>query len=291
MESIAHQHMRTLEIRTVQASAFKTLVEALKDLLTDTRIEFDLTGMKIVAMDNAHIVLVHLKLDANRFEQFHCAHRLSIGVNMLNLHKLVKTINSNDVLMMFIDNDDPNHLGIRIENMEKNSHTTYRLDLLDLDNPVINIDPTEFPSVITLPSSDFQKICRDMYNIADHVEIKNVNNKLIFSCRGEFCSQETVLSDESQNPNQSDVEPIENIGNDISDAQVANKNKQIVQGVFSLKYLVMFTKCTNLCNMVELYIRNDFPLIVKYNVASIGAIKLAVAPHHDHAHASSVVRS
>ncbi len=265
--AIQAAHSRMLEIRTVQASAIKTMVEALKDLLTDTRIEFDITGMKVVAMDNAHIVLVHLKLDANRFEHFHCSRRLDIGVNMLNLHKLVKTINSNDVLVMFIDNDDPNHLGIRIENTEKNSFTTYRLDLLDLDNQKIDVDPAEFSSVITLPSTDFQKICRDMHNIADHVEIKNFDNKLVFSCRGEFCSQETVLCDDTkcQPPTATD----------------ATKPQHIVQGIFSLKYLVMFTKCTNLCNIVELYIRNDFPLIVKYNVASLGSIKLLVAPHHD----------
>ena len=275
---------RDLEIRTVQAGAIKTLVEALKDLLTDTRMEFDLTGMKIVAMDNAHIVLVHLKLNANKFEHFFCAQKISIGVNMLNLHKLVKTINSNDVLMMFIDHDDPNHLGIRIDNSEKKSCTTYRLDLLDLDNQKINIDPIEFPSIITLSSSDFQKICRDMNNIADHVEIKSFQNKLVFSCKGEFCSQETILSDEHNvTGGVTNEEAADSIA---AAAATRNSKKDIVQGVFSLKYLVMFTKCTNLCNMVELLMRNDFPLIVNYHVASLGTVKLCLAPHHDHQHAS-----
>jgi proliferating cell nuclear antigen len=262
---------RDLEIRTVQAGAIKTMVEALKDLLTDTRIEFDLSGMKIVAMDNAHIVLVHLKLDANRFEHFYCSSRLSIGVNMLNLHKLVKTINNNDVLMMFIDHDDPNHLGIRIDNADKKSSTTYRLDLLDLDNQKINIDPVDFPSVITMASSDFQKICRDMNNIAEYVEIKNFNNKLIFSCKGEFCSQETVLVDDQTQT-----------GSVTVTSREPMSTKNIVQGVFSLKYLVMFTKCTNMCNIVECMLKNDFPLIVRYNVASLGELKLALAPHHDY---------
>lgn len=269
---------RDLEIRTVQAGAIKTLVEALKDLLTDTRIDFDITGMKIVAMDNAHIVLVHLKLDANRFEHFYCSQKFSIGVNMLNLHKLVKTINSNDVLMMFVDRDDPNHLGIKIENSEKKSYTTYRLDLLDLDNQRINGDPLEFPSIITMPSSDFQKICRDMNNIAEFVEIKNFSNKLVFSCRGEFCSQETVLSDE--NPQQIQNNP-DSDATESQSSSASKKKKTIIQGIFSLKYLVMFTKCTNLCSIVSIHLRSNYPLIVKYDVASLGELKLALAPHHD----------
>ena len=39
-----------LELQTVQASAFRILVEALKEILTDANFEFDESGMKIVAM-------------------------------------------------------------------------------------------------------------------------------------------------------------------------------------------------------------------------------------------------
>lgn len=249
-----------LEIKTIQASAFKILVEALKEMLTDTCIEFDESGMKIVAMDTAHIVLVHLKLDASKFEHYFCEKKTVIGVNMLNLNKLIKTINGNDTLTLFMDSEDRNHLGIKIENGDKNTKTTYKLNLLDLDNEKISVDPAEFNSVITLPSIDFQKICRDMNNLAEFVEIRNVNNQLIFNCKGEFCAQETILSDNESNT-------------------ICNKNaNEIVQGVFSLRYLVMFTKCTNLCNTVELYLKNDYPLIIKYGVASLGEVKLCIAP-------------
>ena len=51
---------KIFELRTVQTSVFKTLVEALKELLTDTVIEFDSEGMKIITTDTAHVILVHL---------------------------------------------------------------------------------------------------------------------------------------------------------------------------------------------------------------------------------------
>lgn len=248
-----------LEIRTVQASAFKILIEALKELLTDTCIDFDETGMKIVSLDNSHVVLVHLKLDAAKFEYFHCDSKITIGVNMLNLYKLIRTINSNDTLTLFIESDDLNHLGIKIENGDKNTKTTYKLNLLDLDNPKISINSADFNYEIMLQSADFQKICRDMYNIAEVVEIKNIGNQLILSCKGDFCSQETVLADTENN--------------------LCNKNNnEIVQGIFNLKYLVLFTKCTNLCSTVELFLKNDYPLLLRYMVASLGEVKLCLAP-------------
>jgi proliferating cell nuclear antigen len=162
-----------------------------------------------------------------------------------------------------MDETDINHLGIKIENGDKNTKTTYKLNLLDLDNPHISIDPTEFNSVITLPSTDFQKICRDMSNVSELVEIKNIYNQLIFTCKGDFCCQETVLSDSD---------------NKQSCIGASASSNEIVQGVFKLKYLVLFTKCTNLCNTIELYLKNDYPLIIKYAVASLGDIKLAIAP-------------
>jgi proliferating cell nuclear antigen len=240
------------------------MIEALKELLTDTCIEFDETGMKIIAMDTSHIVLVHLKLDASKFEHYYCKSKINIGVNMLNFHKLIKTINSTDSLTLFMDDVNINHLGIKIENGDKNTKTIYKLNLLDFDNPHISIDPTEFNSVITLPSTDFQKICRDMSNVSELVEITNIRNQLIFSCTGDFCSQETVLSD-------MDGSSITQLGS----------TDTIVQAVFKLKYLVLFTKCTGLSSVVELYLKNSFPLIVRYNVASLGEIKLAIAPSLD----------
>jgi len=171
-------------------------------------------------------------------------------------------MNNNDTLSLYIEKDDPNRLGIRIENGEKNSLTKYKLNLMDLPEEKIDIPPASFESVLTMPSNDFQKICRDMHNIADNMEIKSVGNQLMFSCRGDYAVQETTL------------------GETISGMSfIQNSNpEEVVQGIFALKHLVLFTKCTNLCNSIELYLKNDYPLIIKYNVASLGNVKLCLAP-------------
>ena len=53
---------------------------------------------------------------------------------------------------------------------------------------------------------------------------------------------------------------------------------KVIQGVFSLKNLGYFIKCTNLCSQIEMYLENDLPLVIKYSVASLGIVKLALAP-------------
>lgn len=255
--------MSLLEIKTVQASTFKQVIDALKEILMDVNLEFDETGMKIIALDNTHVVLVHLKLDADRFETYRCAKKLYVGINMLKLHMLIKTVSNNDVLTLFIDEEDPNNLGIRIENQEKNLRTTYKLAMLDIDVININIPPADFETIITMPSSDFQKIIRDMHNLSDFIEISNVESQLSFKCKGDFAQQETVIGADKNNS--------------IQINKSTTKNHEIIQGVYSLKYLSMFTRCTSLSPVVELFIKNSFPLVLQYAVASLGTIKLALA--------------
>ncbi len=252
-----------LEIKTVQATTFKQMIDALKEILMDVNLEFDKTGLKIVAMDNTHVVLVHLKLDADKFEHYVCEKKMYVGINMLKLHMLIKTISNGDILTLFIEREDNNSLGIRIENAEKKVKTTYKLAMLDINAVEYEIPPVDFPTIITMPSVDLQKIIRDMHNLADNIEIRYVENQLRFSCKGDFVKQETILgTDKNQN---------------LSIVKNSQNAHEIIQGVYSSKYLSMFTKCTNLYNMVEVYLKNNFPLILKYQVASLGEIKLCLA--------------
>ena len=258
---------KILNIKTVQTGAFRILIEALKEILTDTNIVFDKTGIKLIATDNSKIVLIHMKLNSENFEYYHCKEKIKIGVNMNNLFKLIKIMGNSDILNLYIDEDDVNRLGIQIYNENKNSQTTFKLNLLDISEEDINIPPAEFDSELTLPSLDFQKLIRDMTNIGEYVDIKSVDKNLIFDCEGDFAVQETVLSQIDDNSE-----------NGLHFSVSSNADKPI-QGIFSLKYLVLFTKCTNLCNIIHMYIKNDYPLIIKYNVANLGDIKLCLSPN------------
>ena len=253
---------KVMELKTVQTGAFKTLIEALKEILTDANIEFSDSAMKIITMDPTQTILVHLKLEKDNFESYFCKHKIFIGVNMLNFFKLIRTLTNNDALTMFIDEDNANCLGIRIENGEKNSLTTYYLNLIEVDETTYQIPPAQFESIITMPSNEFNKICRDMINLSDIIEIKSVGNQMIFSCKGEFACQETIIGEANNGLN----------------FVKSTTDDTIIQGYYNLKHLVLFTKCTNLCNSIEIYMKNNFPIVIKFAVGSLGNLKLALAP-------------
>jgi proliferating cell nuclear antigen len=89
-----------IEVKTVQTNAFKTLCEALKEILTDTNLIFTDDGLKIIAMDPSQTILVHLKLDHTSFEEYFCREKTVVGVSMLNFFKLIKTMTNNDTLTL-----------------------------------------------------------------------------------------------------------------------------------------------------------------------------------------------
>ena len=256
-----------LTIKTVQIAPFRTLMTALKDILLETNITFDKTGIRIINMDKSHTILAHLCLNAENFEFYECnKDKIIIGVNMFHLFKLINTIDNDDTLTIYIENADyvdgiVSHLALKFENGDIKQCKTQKLRLIEPEMEELQYPNVKFSSIINLPSSDFQKIIRDLSCISDKIEIKSVGNELIFKCSGQFASAEIHRAESDGN-----------MGFILK--QDASK---IIQGEFSLKNLGYFIKCTNLCSQIEVYLENDLPLVVKYDVASLGSIMLCLS--------------
>jgi proliferating cell nuclear antigen len=256
-----------LTIKTVQIAPFRTLMTALKDILLETNITFEPDGIRIINMDKSHTILAHLYLAAQNFEFYECKkEKIIIGVNMFHLFKLINSIDNDDTLTIYIENSDyvdgiVSHLALKFENGEIKQCKTQKLRLIEPEPDELEYPDVKFASIINLPSADFQKIIRDLSCISDKLEIKSVGNELIFKCQGQFASAEIHRAE--------------------SDGSMGFILKQdsskVIQGEFSLKNLGYFIKCTNLCSQIEVYLENDLPLVVKYDVASLGSIKLCLA--------------
>ena len=260
-----------LTIKTVQIAPIRTLMTALKDILIETNITFGPDGIRIINMDKSHTILVHLFLEAVNFEFFECKKdKIIIGVNMFHLFKLINTIENDETLTIYIENADyadgiVSYLTLKYENGGIKQCKTQKLRLIEPEPEELQYPDVKFSSIINLPSADFQKIIRDLSCISDKIEIKSIATvdgvELIFKCTGGFA--------------QAEIRRTESDGNmEFIKKQEISK---IIQGEFSLKNLSYFIKCTNLCSQIEIYLENNLPLVVKYNVASLGVIMLALA--------------
>lgn len=266
MSSLHNDHVMT--IKTVQIQPVRNMITAIKDILTDATITFTKNGLKIINFDKTHTILVNVNLHASNFEYFNCnPEKIIVCANTLHLFKVISTLSNDDTLTMYIDKNDyhdgvVSHLGLQYDNGEIKQCYCQKLRLIDPDMEELVVPNVEYSTIINLPTTDFQKIIRDLNGISDRIEIKSVGNDLIFSCDGNFASSRIYRSESDGN------------------MEFLHKNdaSTVIQGEFSLKSLSHFIKCTPLCSHLEMYLGNDLPLIVKYDVASLGEIKLCLAP-------------
>lgn len=243
-----------MRLQTIQASALRTIFEVLKDIINDVNIYFTSEGIKIIALDTAHVTLVHMFLPAENFEEYSCETDVIAGVNLSNMHKLLKSVTNNDSLRMTIEGHDV--IEIEIENTVKHSVTKFRLKLLDINEDDLIVPNVDMDLVTTLPSVDFQRITRDMANLANEISIVRRGHILELSCEGDFADQKTII--ECGPPKEADP----------------------IGGIFSLKYINMYTKATNLCSNVQLFQNSEnskLPLIIRYAIANLGDVRFYLA--------------
>jgi len=243
-----------MHLKTVQASAIKSVFEVLKDIINDVNVYFTEQGVHILTLDTARVTLVHMMLHAENFEEYSCSTDIIAGLNMSNVYKLLKSVTSQDTLTMTIEGRD--FMDMVIENPVKKTFTTFRLKLLDINEDALDLPDIQMDLITTLPSVDFQKYSRDMGNLSNEINIFREGNILELSCLGDFANQETR------------IECIETA-------------KRRTGGVFSLKYINLFTKATNMCSSIQIMqdSENDsMPIVFRYTIANLGDLKFYLAP-------------
>lgn len=244
-------------LKTIQATSFRNIFEVLKDIINDINIYFDSSGIKICTLDTARVSLIHMTLSAENFEEYSCPGTIIAGLNIGNTYKLLKSITNSDILSISIDG--PEFMDIVISNENRKSSSKFSLKLLEIDEELLEMPDIVMDTVTTLPSVDFQRLCRDMGNLSNDLTIVRAPDSITLSCRGDFANQETTI-------------------------ECPDKVATTISNVFSLKYINLFTKATGMCSSVQLMQcsrDSEMPLVIRYSVANLGELKFFLAPKTD----------
>jgi|TARA_B110000285_G_C15130215_1_gene623076 proliferating cell nuclear antigen len=273
MSYIFNKDNVVMAFQTVQINPIRTLFSCLKEMLVSGNIIFKKEGFYMLDMDDTMIILLHLFIDANNLEYYICKkEKIVIGLKLEHFFKCINSFDSKDTLTICIENDDYCNGVVSYLTLIAQGHGKTRIKKIQLSEPGNN--ECEYPDIIypkirTFSSVEFTKIVRHMSDISKTLEIKCVGNEIFFTGKGSMSSEQDHRTPYNVKSN---VDGVETHTNDDTDTTT------IVQGVFSLKYLGLFVRCKDLCENLELYLDNDAPLVVKYNVFNMGVLKLALNP-------------
>uniref|UniRef100_A0A093VA19 DNA sliding clamp PCNA n=1 Tax=Talaromyces marneffei PM1 TaxID=1077442 RepID=A0A093VA19_TALMA len=222
------------------AGLLKRVVDAIKDLVQDCNFDCNDSGIALQAMDNSHVALVSMMLNADAFSPYRCDRTVALGINLLSLTKVLRAAQNEDILTLKAE-DSPDVVNLMFESSE-----TDRLKHLAIPD-------TDYAATVSMPSVEFQRICRDLNALSESVVIEATKEGIKFSCQGDIGNGAVTIR---QHTNVED--PTKNVSIQLTEP---------VALTFSLKYLVNFCKATALSGQVKLCLSQEVPLQVEYSLA------------------------
>lgn len=247
--------------RTIQATCVKKLVETCKDIIGDVNFYIDGSGISICQLDNSQSIIIQMSLLADEFETYMCEAPFIAGINLSLLHKFLKCIGHKDTLEIYMLDEDRDRLGIRVENLERNMNVSMRL--MDIDREKVSIKKNqEFDVEIELNASDFQKACKDLSIISDEVTIEENDGNFSLACYG-ICADAIIKFHKNSNDCVISYE---------------SEKREVIRQMFSLKFINMIAKISDMSPNVKIYLKKTFPLAMIFQCGTLGDIKFILAP-------------
>lgn len=94
---------------------FKRIIDSVKDMIKTICLEIDEEGIRMQAMDSAHVSLITFFLPKASFTSLFCNKPFSIGITVEQISKVMNCMTQGDNLTLECD-ESPNNLRIFFEN-------------------------------------------------------------------------------------------------------------------------------------------------------------------------------
>ncbi len=117
-------------------------------------------------MDNSHVALVSMLLSASAFSPFRCDRNIALGINLTSLTKVLRCAQNDDILTLKAE-DAPDVVNLVFESSESDRLSEYDIKLMDIDQEHLGIPETQYAATISMPSAEFQRICRDLMALSE----------------------------------------------------------------------------------------------------------------------------
>ncbi|KAI0363177.1 proliferating cell nuclear antigen [Pilatotrama ljubarskyi] len=150
-------------------------------------------------MDNSHVALVAVKLEAAGFKKYRCDRPIPLGVNLGSLTKVLKCAKDDDVCILKAA-DDADILTLTYEAKNADRIAEYEMKLMDIDADTLGIPDTEYDASVTMPSSEFARIVRDLSLLGESVRIEVSKEGIRFVSDGEAANGNILLKQTAEAP-------------------------------------------------------------------------------------------
>jgi len=267
-------------LKTTNIPKFKALIDALKEIMIETNLQFSEKGIDIFKINSQGSVLctVHLNFDMlnnEKINHYNCdfpkEKPFVVGVNLLTLAKILRSIPQKSTLKLEVDQNNNNKLKIIILTEPQLVNTTYELNFIEIDQETLaklNLPEyieVDYDSVIEIDSKYLQKQIKDINQMGVKViEVKAMDTELVLTGHHGFIKRETTIYEPKSCNNNSEI------------MKILSKSDQMYQGKFATKDLLSICKFMYLSNEYTIKLKNDFPMVLEVIIENLGQATLII---------------
>jgi hypothetical protein len=252
--SVTEEHY-IFRAKTDNAYCVKTMAEVISNIIKTSFWKIGNNGITMSMFDQTRKSLVTVDLFSKDFFIYDFSHadNLNIGINSSHFYKMLKSIKKKDTLELFITKDNPTVLNIKTIPKDHTRITLSSINIQTVQNIEV-VNPRGYTNSIIIPSSDFQKMIKDLDMIgSDKIKITVESGVISFTADADGIMKRVVTFGEKRSDNIS------------------------VTSFFETEQIDRIIKISALCDQIHVFPSTDeLPIQFKTRIGSIGYMSIFI---------------
>jgi len=243
---------------TLDPTLLRDSITSIAELIDEAELHISDEGLRMLAADRAIVTVVDFMLSKGGFDSYKTENDLRIGVNLIQLLRILRRAGPSDKLEIKIDDKNNKKILLRFSG---SSTRTFSLPIIDTlkDELPPGIDKLEWNSRLEITSNVLNDGLEDADLIADSVVLILRPDKFILRAESETSYSELDLEPSAQGPMKSLI------------------SQDAVRARFSLDYLKKMMKARKLSETVKLEMGTDYPLKMSFDAGN-AKLSFVLAP-------------
>lgn len=224
---------------TVKADIVKSIIEATASLVDEAKFAVTKDGLRLKAVDAAHVAMVELVLSPKAFDEFK-ADDVELGMDLDKLKDIMKLAGSGDTVRFDYKEDD-HRLVVSIGNLVRRMSLVDTAGMPDPKVPNLNL-----PNKVTIISDEMAKGIKASEAISDHIALVVDPEFFELVAEGDADSVNLKLT---------------------KDKLVKLESTERSKSLFSLDYFSNMIKAVRSGEAVTMHLGSDYPVRMEFDIA------------------------
>lgn len=241
---------------------FTTIFQNLKVFTEHVNIQFTDEQIYIQGMDSSHVSIYELSLKSAWFDSYKCEKPVTLGINT-NIFSRVLSSREKSQDMTFVygeKNEDKLIIHFCNGKNDNDFDRHFEMPLVSITTDLLQIPEIEYQAEFTLSAEEMAILIKQLKMFGDTMDIE--------------CSEENIFIS-------SNSDSLEKMSGEIKMSKLSSYS--IEEGAkisisFSLIYMNNICMFHKIANEIEVSIREEYPMKIRYNIGEEASMNFYLAP-------------